>query len=123
MHNQMNGAAMGTISAPPYACRTIGYLEDTRLHLIELPKYFKTNQCDTIRECYNRYTDYQFCALPVACSSDNFGKAFNNLHPAITFTVESREYIIHNRQQLNFLDINVLLKANLYNIYRNGHIL
>ena len=52
--------------------------------------------------------------LPVACSSGNFGKALNNLHPAITFTVESSEYITSNRQQLNFLDINVLLTDNVY---------
>ena len=58
--------------------------------------------------------DDGFCALPVPCSSDNFGKALNNVRPAITFSIESREYITPNRQQLNFLDINVLLTDNLY---------
>ena len=43
-----------------------------------------------------------------------FGKALSNLHPAITFTVESSEYITPNRQQLNFLEINLLLTDNLY---------
>ena len=60
MYNQTNGTAMGTISAPPDACLTVSYLEKIRLHIIELPKYFKTNQCDTIKECYNRYMDDGF---------------------------------------------------------------
>ena len=36
---QVEGTAMGTKFAPPYACLCIGYLEETRLYL-QLPHYF-----------------------------------------------------------------------------------
>ena len=40
MFNQIIGTAMGTKCAPPYACLTIGYQEETKLFMQELPKYF-----------------------------------------------------------------------------------
>ena len=40
MYLQLLGTAMGTKCAPPYACLTIGYLEETKLFTQELPKYF-----------------------------------------------------------------------------------
>ena len=40
MFNQIIGIAMGTKCAPPYACLAIGYQEETKLFMQELPKYF-----------------------------------------------------------------------------------
>ena len=37
---QLLGTAMGTKCAHPYACLTVGYLEETTLFTNELPKYF-----------------------------------------------------------------------------------
>ena len=41
MYLQLLGTAMGTKCVPPYACLTVGYLEETKLFTKELPKYFK----------------------------------------------------------------------------------
>ena len=32
--------SLGTKYAPPYACLTVGYLEETKLFTNELPKYY-----------------------------------------------------------------------------------
>ena len=40
MPNQVFGTAMETKCAPPYACLTIGYQEETKFFTQELPKYF-----------------------------------------------------------------------------------
>ena len=45
MFNQIIGTAMGTKCAPPYACLTIGYQEETKLFTQELPKYFSSEEC------------------------------------------------------------------------------
>ena len=39
MYKQVKGTAMGTKFAPAYACLTVGYLEETKLFPVILPKY------------------------------------------------------------------------------------
>ena len=51
---------MGTKCAPPYACLTVGYLEETKLFTNELPKYFNGNKCQLIMELLKRYMDDGF---------------------------------------------------------------
>ena len=45
MYLQLLGTAMGTKCAHPYACLTVGYLEETTLFTNELPKYFNESKC------------------------------------------------------------------------------
>ena len=48
LHKQIKGTAMGTKFAPSYACLTIGFLEETKLFPIILPKYFNHETCEYI---------------------------------------------------------------------------
>ena len=45
MFNQAMGTAMGTKFAPPYANLSVGFLEETLLFPVELPKYFSHDNC------------------------------------------------------------------------------
>ena len=47
--NQVFGTAMRTKCAPPYACLTIGYQEETKLFTQELPKFFPIKECELIK--------------------------------------------------------------------------
>ena len=55
---------MGTKCAPPYACLTIGYQEETELFTQELPKYFSNEECLLIKEFFKRYMDDGFIFWP-----------------------------------------------------------
>ena len=44
MYLQLLGKAMGTNCAPPYACLTVGCLEETNFFTYELPKYFNDSE-------------------------------------------------------------------------------
>ena len=41
-YNETEGTIMGTKCVSPYACLVVGYKEETRLFLNELPKFFST---------------------------------------------------------------------------------
>ena len=112
MYLQMLGTAMGTKCAPPYACLTIGYLEETKLFREELPKYFNQVECNLITELLNRYMDDGFIFWPLKLNFENFKICLNNMHPSINFTFEEPEiyYINQNKvQTLSFLDIKIIL--------------
>ena len=44
MYLQLLGAAMATECAPMYAYLTVGYLEETKLFINELAKYFNESE-------------------------------------------------------------------------------
>ena len=67
MFNQVMGTTMGTKFAPPYANLSVGFLEETVLFLVELPKYFSHDNCKLIEELFRRYVDDGF--LPVCIGS------------------------------------------------------
>ena len=52
MFNQEFGTAMGPKCAPPYACLTIGYQEETKCFTQELPKYFSVGEYELIKEVF-----------------------------------------------------------------------
>ena len=110
---------MGTKCAPPYACLVIGYLEETILFPIELPKYFNVEEINLIKEVLKRYMDDGFLLWPYDLNFDNFLLSLNSLDPSIKFTYEKASFYINNIgeeiQELNFLDIKVILK-NYINI-------
>ena len=55
--NQIFGTAIGTKCAPPYACLTIGYQDETKLFTQKLPQYFPNEACLLINEFFKRYMD------------------------------------------------------------------
>ena len=69
---------MGTKFAPSYACLTIGYLEETKLFPLILPKYFNRNECALIEDKFYRYMDDGFIALPKQLNIDLFLNALKN---------------------------------------------
>ena len=108
MFTQISGTAMGTKFAPPYACLTMGYLEEAILFPKILRKYFDENLCLYIQNNYLRYMDDGFIILPVNINAEQFKTALNELHPAITFTMEEGK-LSKNTESLNFLDVEVIL--------------
>ena len=60
MYLQLLGTATGTKCAPPYACRTVDYLEETKLFTNELPNYFDESECKLILELLKHYMDDGF---------------------------------------------------------------
>ena len=53
MFNQVFERAVGTKCAPPYACLTAGYQEETKRFTQELLKYFSVEECELIKEVFN----------------------------------------------------------------------
>ena len=54
---QITGTSMGTKMAPPYACLTIGFLEETVLFPTLLPSKFSKEECERIIELFFRFMD------------------------------------------------------------------
>ena len=112
--HQLIGTAMGTKFAPPYACLTMGYLEETKLYP-RLSRMFSPSVCEMIIEFFRRYIDDCFQPWPRSANIDTFLNLLNDLHPDITFTMEKgvKQTILSvTIQKLNFLDIIIILKED-----------
>ena len=83
MYLQLPGTAMGTKCAPPYACLTLGYLEETKRFTYELPQYFNESECELIMELLKRYMDDGFIFWPLKLNFENFKTCLNNTDPSI----------------------------------------
>ena len=79
---------MGTKFAPPYACLTIGYLEEAMPFPKILREYLDEIHVCTYKITTLRYMDDSFIILPVNVNVGLFKTALNELNPAITFTME-----------------------------------
>ena len=111
-YHQESGTAMGTMVAPPYACLTVAYLEETKLFPEILPQHFNENQCQCIEQNLKRYMDDGFLALLNSINFDTFLNCLNSMHPLIQFTQEKAIFTTWNKlkaQKLNFLDVCVIL--------------
>ena len=109
MYKQVSGTAMGTKFAPPYACLTIGYLEETRLFPKILKNYFTDSTCLYIKDNFFRYMDDGFIALAQNIDAISLRNALNDLHPSIKFTMETGKMKSDTTESLNFLDIEIIL--------------
>ncbi len=114
LYQQVSGTAMGTKFAPPYACLTIGFLEETVLYPKILKNYFNDQICSYIKESYIRYMDDCFIALPQDIDPVLFLNALNNLHESIRFTMDKGTIKSSNIETLNFLDIEIILKEGKF---------
>merc|ERR1739841_251663 len=103
---------MGTVFAPPYACLTVGYLEETKLEITVLPRYFAPDDCTLILKLLLRYIDDGFVPWPRRLDVNKFFEAINRLYPSLRFTIEKAKTAIRNGQTvqiLNFLDVLIIL--------------
>ena len=117
MFLQLVGTAMGTKFAPPYACLSVGYLEETILFPRLLPLHFTLTECKLIEEIFKRFMDYGFVLWPKNANIDIFRKLLNELHPSLKFTVEKGKNSCEQNfdtftQVLNFLDVSIILHQN-----------
>ena len=102
---------MGASFAAPYACLTIGYLEETKLYP-ELESTFGKNAMEKIKETYRRFMDDGIVFLPDNICKTRFLSILNGMDPAIVFTLEeSEEVLIKGKrlEKLNFLDICIMI--------------
>ena len=115
MWRQVIGTAMGKEMASPYACLTVGYLEETILFPKLLPKFFKSPILEQIIEHYFRFVDDGIIVLPNDFPAEKFLEILNSMHPSIQFTitksttttVKGKEY-----KTINFLSVKVLTSPN-----------
>ena len=93
---QLNGTAIGTKFAPPYAILLMDYLEDKILNsLVEKPLVWW------------RYIDYIFMIWQHGEEKlKEFLKILNSCHPTIKFTSE------YSLDKVNFLDVEVIRSGN-----------
>ena len=107
MYQQVKGTAMGPDFAPPYACLSIGYLEETKL-FYSLNQVLNEDDYQKLIQQLKRYMDDGFVPLPKTIPANTFLQILNDLHPSINFTLEkaSVETNISNEivQSINFLD-------------------
>ena len=114
MYTQLVGSAMGSIFSPPYACLTVGFLEEERLFKTVLPPLISINEMELVKKLYKRFMDDGITLLPKSLCKQQFLSCLNDLHPSIKFTIGnakqvSDEYYM-NAQVIEFLDISVILK-------------
>ena len=96
----------------PYACLSVGYLEETKLFTNELPKYFNESECKLIMELLKRYMDDGFIFWPSKLNFENFKIYLIHKQPSIKFTFENPEIIYENEKKVqvsNFLDVKITL--------------
>ena len=81
-YHQKEGTAMGTKFAPPYACLSVGYLEETKLY-VQLPWHFADSTCELIIRWFLRHIDDGFILWPRDLDIDTFFTILNNLNTNI----------------------------------------
>ena len=111
-YHQKEGTAMGTKFAPPYACLSVGYLEETKLY-VQLPWHFADSTCELIIRWFLRYIDDGFILWPRDLDIDTFFTILNNLNTNIQYTIEASTKYITNEchiQELPLLDVLVILR-------------
>ena len=109
---QITGTSMGTKMAPPYACLTIGFLEETVLFPTLLPSKFSKEECERIIELFFRFMDDGTSLFPKYSSKEILLELLNSMHPSIKYTVEEPDMTMTDGelvQCLVFLSILIYL--------------
>ena len=78
MFNQVIGTAIGTKFAPPYPNLSAGFLEETILFPVELPKYFFHDNYKLINQLLKGYIDDGFLAWHSTLDIKVLNKVLNN---------------------------------------------
>ena len=87
MWRQIIGTAMGKEMASPYACLTVGYLEETILFPVLLPQYFQTPILEKIIDLFFRFVDDGITNLPNEVIANTFLNILNSMDPSIQWTI------------------------------------
>ena len=85
MYLQLVGTAIGTIFAPPYACLSVGYLEETKLYPV-LRSTFEPDISEFIINIFMRYMDDGIVSLPASMDISEFSRILNDLDPRLNRT-------------------------------------
>ena len=83
MFLELVGTAIGTKFAPPYACLSVGYLEETILFPRLLPLHFTLTECKLIEEISKRLMDDGFILWPKNANIDVFRELLNELYSSL----------------------------------------
>ena len=87
MWRQVIGTAMGKEMASPYACLTVGFLEETILFPKLLPKYFQTPLLERIIDLFFRFVDDGITNLPNEVPANTFLGILNSMDPSFQWTI------------------------------------
>ena len=121
--HQLKGTSMGTKMAPPYACLTIGYLEETILFPTLLPSKFNELECQRIIELFFRFMDDGSTFFPDNSDKVVFLTLLNSMDESIQYTVEEPEVNVVDDKTIQnqvFLSINLHLDDQ-GNVWTNVH--
>ena len=112
--HQLTGTAMGKEVASPYACLTVGFLEETKLFPCLLPSVFGKKLAEEIIERYYRFVDDGITAPPDVVEPEHFKNTLNQMNPAVQFTITKptpTEVIGQVAKSNNFLSLKVYTTA------------
>ena len=130
MWHQLCGTAMGKSFAPPYACLTMGYLEETILIPKLIPRNFDSETSKMIIDYLMRYIDDGIMVLPECVTVEEFLRIMNSMNASIQHTVSLPEPLRiegHDFKCTKFLAIKVLqqpdgsIKFDVYYKETNAH--
>ena len=113
MYHQIVGTAMGSIFAPPYACLTIGFLEETIL-FPSLASQLANEVYDCIIDRFFRFMDDGITLLPAEVDENLILNLLNRMHPAIRYTIEKAEEEISQDirvQSIVFLSLKLFIDS------------
>ena len=114
MFLQVIGTAIGTIFAPPYACLSMGFLEETKLYP-ELQLHFDNETCQYLIRLFLRYMDDGIVPLPKHVDFNIFKNILQSMDENIDFTFEEATETLQNGillKTLSFLDVTVILNLD-----------
>ena len=101
---------MGKEVASPYACLTVGYLEETVLFPKLLPANFDQATVQQIIDHYFRFVDDGITALPKIVQPEKYEGILNSMDPSVQFTITRPVQTILKEQlflRVVFLSIKV----------------
>ena len=128
--HQVVGTAMGKEVASPYACLTVGFLEETILFPQLLPANFEPDIVQKIIELFFRFVDDGITALLDEIEPEKFQGILNQMDPSIQYTITKPiRTILRKRplQRTDFLSLKVLvsrlgkISTDIYYKETNSH--
>ena len=125
--HQCTGTAMGKSFAPPYACLTMGYLEETKLFPVLLPDNFDEETTALIISYFFRYIDDGFNFLPKSVMPEVFLNVLNQMNDSIQYTMTEPSAYRRIYMSTDFLSIKVAIdgdgnvKTNIHYKETNAH--
>ena len=92
MFLQLIGTAIGMNFAPPYACLSVGYLEEIILFSRLLRLHFTWNKCKLVGKISKSFMNKSFALWPTNANVDKYRELLSKLHPSLKLTKEKGKY-------------------------------